>query len=206
VQVTGLAPVHVPAWHVSVFVHALPSLQVVPSGSVGLEQTPFAGLQTPATWHWSFAVQVMGLAPVQVPAWQVSVCVQALPSLHVEPLALMGFEHAPAEHVPATWHWSEAVHTMGVPAQAPPAEHTSFVVHGSPSSQVEPPAFSVTVQPPAPLHVDVVWHCVGVHVYGVPPHVPLVHTSLEVHATPSLHVVPLVTFGFVQVPEVHVPA
>ena len=32
------------------------------------------GWQTPALWHWLLAVQVTGLAPVQVPAWQVSAC------------------------------------------------------------------------------------------------------------------------------------
>jgi hypothetical protein len=31
-------------------------------------------------------VQVTGFVPLQTPAWQVSVCVQALPSLQVEPL------------------------------------------------------------------------------------------------------------------------
>ena len=32
-------------------------------------------------------------APVQTPAWHVSVCVQALLSLHKVPFALAGFEH-----------------------------------------------------------------------------------------------------------------
>jgi hypothetical protein len=41
---------------------------------------------------------------VQVPLWQLSVCVQALPSLQDVPLATIGFEHVPllASHVPAT--------------------------------------------------------------------------------------------------------
>ena len=39
---------------------------------------------------------------MQVPLWQVSVCVQALPSLQAEPSDFVGFEHAPVEglHVP----------------------------------------------------------------------------------------------------------
>ena len=43
---------------------------------------------------------------MQLPVWQVSVCVQALPSLQAEPLALAGFEQTPVvvSHVPATWH------------------------------------------------------------------------------------------------------
>jgi hypothetical protein len=43
------------------------------------------------------------LAPVQVPAWQVSVWVQALLSAQAAPFALLGFEQIPVEvlHVPA---------------------------------------------------------------------------------------------------------
>ena len=47
----GFTPVQVPASHVSVRVHASPSSQVVPFGFVGLEHTPVAGLQVPASWH-----------------------------------------------------------------------------------------------------------------------------------------------------------
>src|SRR4051812_12735645 len=42
--------------------------QDVPSGAVGLEQVPVCGSQSPATWHWSLAVQTTGLPPVQTPA------------------------------------------------------------------------------------------------------------------------------------------
>src|SRR5438094_8049152 len=75
-----------------------------------------------ASWHWSEAVQTTGFEPVQVPLWQVSVCVQALPSLHAVPLLAFGLEHWPVAvlQVPATWHWSEAVQTTGlVPVQVP---------------------------------------------------------------------------------------
>ena len=50
--------------------HALPSLQVVPFEAVGLEQVPVLGLHVPATWHWSLAVQLTGLEPVQLPPTQ----------------------------------------------------------------------------------------------------------------------------------------
>jgi hypothetical protein len=87
-------------------VQALPSLQVLPSVFVGFEHMPVAGLQVPAVWHWSRAVQLTGLAPVQAPFWQVSDWVQALPSLQVLPSATVGFEHAPVAglQVPAAWH------------------------------------------------------------------------------------------------------
>jgi hypothetical protein len=43
---------------------------------------------------------------VQVPDWQMSVRVHALPSLHVVPLAAVGLLHVPVVvlHAPATWH------------------------------------------------------------------------------------------------------
>ena len=101
---TGFVPVHVPDWHASVCVQALPSLHDVPSAAFGFEQLPVAGSHVPATWHWSLAVHVTGLEPVQTPVWHVSVCVQALPSLHAVPFDAFGFEQVPVagSHVPAT--------------------------------------------------------------------------------------------------------
>src|SRR5437660_11305968 len=92
---------------------AVQSLQ--PAGA-GLEQLPGAGSHVPATWHWSRAVQVTGLLPTQLPLWQVSVCVQALPSLHGVPFVAVGVEQVPVAglHVPATWHWSRAVQATGM--------------------------------------------------------------------------------------------
>jgi hypothetical protein len=140
VHVTGLAPVQVPLWHVSVCVHALPSLHVVPLVALGFEHVPVAGAHVPTTWHWSLAVHVTGLAPVQVPLWHVSVCVHALPSLHVVPLAAAGFEHVPVLglHVPATWHESLAVQVTAVPPLHTPLWHVSFCVHPLPSSHAVP--------------------------------------------------------------------
>jgi hypothetical protein len=83
-------------------VQALPSSHVLPLVFAGFEHRPVAGLQVPAVWHWSTAAQVTGLAPVQVPAWQVSACVQAFPSLHELPSVFAGFEQTPVRtsHVP----------------------------------------------------------------------------------------------------------
>ena len=97
-------PPHAPAVHTSVTVHALPSLQPVPFVFGGFEQTPLAGLQDPALWHWSGSGHTTGVAPTQLPAWHVSPVVQRSPSLQVVPLVLIGFEHMPALHVPGLWH------------------------------------------------------------------------------------------------------
>jgi hypothetical protein len=104
VHVTGLEPVQVPFWQASVWVHALPSLQVVPLDAVGFEQAPVLGLHVPAVWHWSLAVHVTGFEPAHAPLWHVSVCVHALPSLQVVPLLALGLVQVPvlALHVPAT--------------------------------------------------------------------------------------------------------
>jgi hypothetical protein len=85
-------------------VQALPSLQALPSTLTGLEHAPAVGSQVPATWHWSATVHITGFDPTHAPAWQVSVCVQALPSSQVLPSALAGLVQAPVVglQVPAT--------------------------------------------------------------------------------------------------------
>src|SRR5947208_3101175 len=106
VHTTGLAPTQAPAAQVSVCVQALASSQGAPSSLAGLLQTPVAGLQVPAVWHWLAAVHTTGFAPTQAPAWQVSLCVHALPSWHSAPLGLAGLLQAPVagSQVPAVWH------------------------------------------------------------------------------------------------------
>jgi hypothetical protein len=68
VQFFGAPALQAPPWQVSASVQPLPSLQDVPFAATGFEQTPVAGLHVPAVWHWSEAVQVFGLPPVQAPA------------------------------------------------------------------------------------------------------------------------------------------
>jgi hypothetical protein len=106
VQTTGFEPLQVPDWQVSVWVQASPSLQAVPFAAFGFVHTPVPGLQTPATWHWSLAVQTTGFEPLQAPDWQVSVWVHASPSLQAVPFAAFGFVHTPVPglQTPATWH------------------------------------------------------------------------------------------------------
>ena len=81
-------------------------MHAVPFAAAGFEHAPEAGSQVPAAWHWSLAVHATGLAPVHAPFWQLSVWVQALPSLQVVPFVAVGFEQLPlpGSHVPATWH------------------------------------------------------------------------------------------------------
>jgi hypothetical protein len=67
-HVTRSLPVHTPAWHVSVCVHASPSAHAVPFACVGLLHTPVLGSHVPAVWHPSSAVHVTSVPPRQTPA------------------------------------------------------------------------------------------------------------------------------------------
>jgi hypothetical protein len=140
-------------------VHALPSSHDEPLALAGFEHVPLAGSHVPAVWHWSDAAQTFGLIPMQTPAWQLSLAVQALPSLHDVPLALAGFEHIPVDalHVPASWHWSDAMQTTGGPAVQVPPWQVSLAVHPLPSSQAAPlPLAGFEHVPLAGSHVPVV--------------------------------------------------
>src|SRR5437870_629092 len=65
----------------------LPSSQSAPLLSVGFEHTPVDGLQVPAWWHRSEAVQVTGgVVCVHVPLWQVLIPLHMLPSSQSKPL------------------------------------------------------------------------------------------------------------------------
>jgi hypothetical protein len=122
-----LAPVHVPLWHVSLWVQALLSLHAVPLAFAGSEQTPDCGSQVPAVWHWSEAVQTTAAPGTHWPSASqrspssAPVPVQASPSEQDVPLGFAGCEQVPVcgLHVPASWHWSDAVQVTEVPAQVP---------------------------------------------------------------------------------------
>jgi len=206
-QVTGFPPVQTPAWQASVWVQALPSLQAVPFAAAGFEQEPLAGSQVPATWHSSDAAQVTGFPPVQTPAWQASVRVQASPSLQALPFAAAGFEQAPlvGSQVPATWHSSDAAQVTGFPPVQTPAWQASVRVQASPSLQAVPLAAAGFEQ--APLvgsQVPATWHSSdAAQVTGFPPvQTPAWQASVRVQALPSLQAVPLAAAGFEQAPLV----
>src|SRR5690242_20284193 len=104
-----------PLWQVSICVHALPSLQLVPCAATGFERKPVDGPQVPAGCDESAAAQPTAFPPTQEPDWQVSLCVQASLSLQAVPSVRAGSEHLPVDgsHVPAAWHWSVAVQVTG---------------------------------------------------------------------------------------------
>ena len=81
--------------------------------ATGFEQTPVAVLHVPAVWHLSDAVQVTAAPPVHVPAWQVSLVVQAFPSLHA--VLLVDEDPAQLPLAPQVWHCGQEE----VPQQKP---------------------------------------------------------------------------------------
>jgi hypothetical protein len=91
----------------------------------------------------------------------VSVGVHAFPSSHATPFPFAGFEQAPVAgaHVPAVWHWSNAVHvTLPLPVHVPDWQ-VSVGVHAFPSSHATPFPFAGFEQAPvAGAHVPAVWH------------------------------------------------
>jgi len=78
-------------------------------------------------------VQTTGLLPTQLPAWQVSVCVQALASL--QGAVLLVKTHPAAGTQASVVHTLLSLHTSAAPPRQVPAEQVSLVVHGLPSLQ-----------------------------------------------------------------------
>ena len=104
-------------------------------------------------------MHVTAFAPTQLPDWQLSVWVHALPSLHEAPFGFAGFEQMPVAglHVPTSWHWSEATHVTGVPGrQLPVALHVSLPLHALPSEQLVPTGTGVCTCCPCALQVSMV--------------------------------------------------
>jgi hypothetical protein len=115
----------------------LPSSHDVPFGLAGLEQMPVDGLQIPAAWQESSAVQEIGaIVRLHVPDWQVNTPLHAFPSSHDVPVAFAGFEQIPVNglQVPASWQASRATQALfwvlkqtGRPGKAGSTAHISVV-------------------------------------------------------------------------------
>ena len=131
------------------------------SAAAGFEQTPVAGLQSRRPWHWSAAAHVTGFDPVHTPAWQVSVCVQALPSLQAVPLARSG-SSTPGGRVARPGRVALVGRRAGRRGSAPvqtPAWHVSVWVQALPSLHAVPLLAAGFEQAPVDgSHVLAPWH------------------------------------------------
>jgi len=178
-------------------VHGAQSALAVAAG-----QMPVLALQVAITWHSSGAGQTSGFKPVQMPAWQVSLCVQALLSLQVVPSEAAGLLQVPLvrSQVPAVWQASDAVQVTAVPAQVP-AVQVSPVVHLLLSSQVVPFAASGLLHAPVfGSQVPATWQASSAVQTTV---APAVQTPVMQDAPhPAPQAVPSGLFGLLQAPVV----
>jgi hypothetical protein len=79
------------------------------------------------------------------------------------------------------------------PAMHEPLRQVSSTVQKRPSSQDAPFGIGVAKQPDVGLQASAVQGSPSLQTTGVPPQTPAVHTSLDVHAFPSVQLVPLAT-------------
>src|SRR5439155_20894246 len=112
--------------------------------------------------------------PTQVPFWQVSAAVQALPSSQLVPVSGVTVQLAVPLQV-RVLHWSE-VQVMEVPTHWPLLVQVSLNEQALPSSQLVP-ASGVTVQLALPLQVRVL-HWSEVQVIAVPTQWPRLQVAL----------------------------
>src|SRR5205814_738171 len=97
----------------------------------------------------------------QAPVWQVSVWVQASPSVQALPFGLSGLEQVPlaGSQVPATWEGWRAGQTTGLGPTQAPAWQDSVWVQASASVQALPFGLSGLEQVPlAGSQVPASWH------------------------------------------------
>jgi hypothetical protein len=119
-------------------------LHAVPSGSLGLEQTPEVGSQVPATWHWSLAVHTTGFVPTQVPDSHAPLAKQEFPALHDVPLSGV-CEHVPLELHVSREHGLFVSHDAAVQvgASTPTSTETSLETSAVASLPPPPPPVSL---------------------------------------------------------------
>jgi hypothetical protein len=83
---------------------------------------PVVLLHVPAVWHWVGAAHTTAAPGVQTPLWQVSFCVQALPSSHGVPVVgahvpvLLAHAEQPLHVVVSFCHCPLASHVCGCAA------------------------------------------------------------------------------------------
>ena len=132
-QGSGFPPVQTPDMHMSVCVQPLVSSQAVPSVLAGFEHVPVDGLQVPAVWHESDAVQVTAL-PVQLPPLQASPVVQALPSSQVAVLLTCAQVPAPLQRSLVQTLLSLVQAVVAAAKQFPPAS-LHELLHSAPPAR-----------------------------------------------------------------------
>src|SRR5207249_4306122 len=118
-QVSAVPALHTPVWHVSVPLHAFPSLHEVPFETAACLQ-PATGSQVSVV-QGLLSLQVSDVPAVQAPAWHVSTPLHTLPSLHEVPFGTaVCLQPAAGSHVSVVQGLA-SLQLGGVPAVQAPA-------------------------------------------------------------------------------------
>jgi hypothetical protein len=135
-QSSGVPGLQTPLWQVSVPLQTVLSSHDVPLGN-GLVEQPKTGSQLSVVQGLP-SLQVSGGPAVQVAAWQVSVPLQRLPSLHEEPLGSAGFWHPETGSQLSVVQELPSLQVSGVPVVQVPVWQVSSPSQTFPSLHEEP--------------------------------------------------------------------
>jgi hypothetical protein len=171
-QLSGAPAVQVPDWHVSSPLQTVLSAHDVPFGN-GLVVQPKTGSQ-PSVVHGLPSLQVSGVPGVQVPAWQVSLPLHRLPSVHDVPLGTAGCWHPLTGWQLSAVHALPSLQTSGAPLAQEPLWHVSSPLQTLPSLHDEPLDNAVCWQPPTGSQLSVVHGFESLQARGE----PVVHEPL----------------------------
>jgi hypothetical protein len=174
----------------------------VPFGS-GLAVQPKTGSQ-PSVVHGLPSLQVSGVPAVQVPAWQVSLPLHRLPSVHDVPLGREGCWHPVTGLQLSVVHALPSLQTRGVPPAQKPLWQVSSPLQTLPSVHDEPSASAVCWQPATGSQLSVVHEFESPQARGAPAvHEPLWQVSLPLQTLPSAHDEPFGRAGLLHAPPEH---
>ena len=198
-QTIASEPVQVPATHVSVCVHRLPSSHGVPSARGLATQSSLFSSQTPRAQAPDATAEQSRARPRQLPSLHVSFTVQKAPSSQAVPFMRGVLTHASIASSHRPWkHWSFAAEqSRGLPRQFP-FWQVSPTVQKAPSSQASPSAvLGLGQRPVAASHTPPPAHWSWEQTIGsFPTHSPPRQASVRVQALPSSQAAPSGAFGF----------
>jgi len=191
-QTSGVPALHVPLRQVSSPLHTVPSAHDEPFAT-GVFTQPVAGAQLSAV-QTLLSLQLSAVPAVQVPVWQVSAPLQALPSGHAVPLATAVWVQPVVALQPSVVQALLSLQLSAVPAVHTPLRQVSSPLQTVLSAQDEPFDTAVLTQPVAGLQLSAVQALLSLQLRAVPAvQVPLWQVSAPLQRLESEHDVPLVT-------------
>jgi hypothetical protein len=183
---------HVPAWQVSVPLHARPSSQLVPLATATCWQPSTASHESAV--HGLPSSQLSAVPAAQLPDWHSSAPLQTFPSPQLIPLGTGVLWQ------PSTASHESAVQTLpssqlsAVPAVQEPPWHVSAPLHTVASAQLVPFVTGGFWHPSTASHESAVQTLPSSQASGVPGvHAPAWQVSAPLHTVPSAQLVPFAT-------------